>query len=93
MRTISEQKQILQDLEHLIKKMEIEIETLRNINYRYYLMHGNNVQNGLVSVPDNISFDISGDINGDVICRMIDFDKINLKSNYQIIKKELIRLS
>jgi hypothetical protein len=93
MRTISEQKQILQDLEHLINKMDAEIELLRNINYRYYLMHGNNVQNGLISVPENISFDVSGEIDGDVKCRMIDHNKINLESNYQKIKSELRRLS
>jgi len=93
MRTISEQKQILQDLEHLINKMDVEIELLRNINYRYYLMHGNNVQNGLISVPENISFDVSGEIDGDVKCRMIDHNKINLESNYQKIKSELRRLS
>jgi hypothetical protein len=93
MRTINEQKQILQDFEHLINKMDAEIELLRNINYRYYLMHGNKVQNGLISVPENISFDVSGEIDGDVQCRMIDHAKINLESNYQKIKSELRRLS
>jgi hypothetical protein len=93
MRTINEQKQILQDLEHLINKMDEELELLRNINYRYYLMYGNKVQNGLISVPENISFDVSGEIEGDVQCRMIDHFKLNLESNYQKIKSELQRLS
>jgi len=93
MRTINEQKQILQDLEYLINKMDAEIELLRNINYRYYLMHGDNVQNGLISVPENISFDVSGEIDGDVKCRIVDYNKINLESNYQKIKSELRRLS
>lgn len=93
MKTLNEQKQLLQDLEYLINKMEAEIEILRNINYRYYLMHGNKVQNGLVTVPENISFDVSGEIDGDVQCRMIDHEKINLESNYQKIKSEIRRLS
>ena len=59
MRALNEQKQLLQDLDYLLNKMEAEIELLRNINYRYYLMHGNKVQNGLITVPENISFDIS----------------------------------
>jgi len=93
MRALNEQKQLLQDLDYLLNKMEQEIELLRNINYRYYLMHGNKVQNGLITVPENISFDISGKIDGDVQCRMIDHEKINLESNYQKIKSEIRRLS
>lgn len=93
MRALNEQKQLLQDLDYLLNKMEQEIELLRNINYRYYLMHGNKVQNGLITVPENISFDVSGEIDGDVQCRMIDHEKINLESNYQKIKSEIRRLS
>lgn len=93
MRALNEQKQLLQDLEYLLNKMETEIELLRNINYRYYLMHGNKVQNGQLSVPENISFDVSGEIDGDVKCRMIDHAKINIESNYQKIKSEIRRLS
>jgi hypothetical protein len=93
MRALNEQKKLLQDLDYLLNKMEQEIELLRNINYRYYLMHGNKVQNGLIKVPENISFDVSGDIDGDVLCRMIDHEKINLESNYQKIKSEIRRLS
>ena len=93
MKALNKQKELLQDLDYLLNKMESEIELLRNINYRYYLMHGNNVQNGLLSVPENISFDVSGDIDGDVQCRLIDHDKINIESNYQQIKNKLRRLS
>ena len=93
MRALNEQKQLLQDLDFLLNKMEQEIELLRNINYRYYLMHGNKVQNGLLNVPENISFDVSGEIDGDVQCRMIDHSKMNLESNYQKIKSEICRLS
>lgn len=93
MRALNEQKQLLQDLDYLVNKMQSEIELLRNINYRYYLMHGNKVQNGLITVPENISFDVSGEIDGDVQCRMIDHEKINLESNYQKIKSEIRRLS
>lgn len=93
MKKINEQKQILQDIEYLIKNMDAEIDLLRNINYRYYLMHGSSVQNGLVHVPENMSFDISGEREGDVKCRIIDHQKINITSNYQKIKNELRRLS
>jgi hypothetical protein len=93
MKSIHEQKQTLQDLEHLINKMYVEIELLRNINYRYYLMHGNKIQNGLISVPENISFDISGEIDGDVQCRMIDHAKIDIESNYQKIKESIYKLN
>ena len=93
MKKINEQKQILQDIEYLIKNMDAEIDLLRNINYRYYLMHGNKVQNGLITVPENISFDISGKKESDVKCRIIDHDKINIQSNYQKIKSELRKLS
>ena len=34
MRALNEHKQLLQDLEYLVNKMEQEIELLRNINYR-----------------------------------------------------------
>ncbi|MFO0477629.1 MAG: hypothetical protein ACK50L_02445 [Bacteroidota bacterium] len=93
MKSINEQKQILQDMEHLINKMNAEIELLRNINYRYYLMHGDKIQNGLVSIPENISFHVSIKKDGDVQCEMIDCNKINIESNYQRIKNELRRLS
>lgn len=92
MEKINEQKQLLQDISYLLAKMEAEIELLRNINYRYYLMHGNKVQNGLITVPENISFDVSGEINGDVQCQIIDHKKINIESNYMIIKYELNKI-
>ena len=93
MRALNEHKQLLQDLEYLVNKMETEIELLRNINYRYYLMYGNKIKNGLIAVPENISFDVSGEIDGDVQCRMIEHEKINLESNYQKIKMEIRRMS
>jgi hypothetical protein len=93
MKSLDEQKQLLQDIDSLLGKMKSEIDLLRNINYRYFLMHGNKVQNGLVSVPENISFDVTGEIDGDVECRMIDHDKIRIESNYQNISRELSRLS
>jgi len=92
MRAINEQKQLLQDLDCLLNKMEQEIDILRNINYRYYLMHGNRVQNGLITVPENISFYIREDKEGDVECRIIDHDVIHIESNYQKIKREILKL-
>ena len=93
MRALNEHKQLLQDLEYLVNKMETEIELLRNINYRYYLMYGNKIKNGLIAVPENISFDVSGEIDGDVQCQIIEHEKINLESNYQKIKSEIRRMS
>lgn len=93
MRALNEQKQLLEDLDYLVNKMETEIELLRNINYRYYLRYGNSIQNGVINVPENISFDISVEIDGDAQCRMIEHEKINLESNYQKIKHEIRRIS
>jgi hypothetical protein len=56
-------------------------------------MHGDTIQNGLVSIPENISFHVSIKKDGDVQCEMIDSNKINIESNYQRIKNELRRLS
>ena len=93
MKALNEQKKLLQDIDYLVKKMEAEIELLRNINYRYYLMYGNKVKSGIITVPENISFDISGEIDVDVQCRIINHEKINLESNYQKIKREIRRMS
>ena len=92
MKKINEQKKLLQDLEHLINKMHDEIELLRNINYRYFLMHGEKIQNGKVFVPDNFSFNISLDINGDAKCTIFDHEKTKIKSHYQQIKEEINKL-
>lgn len=92
MKALHEQKKLLQDLELLINKMESEIELLRNINYRYYLHHGDLIKDGVVAVPENISFYITGDVD-EVKCLIIDHEKINIESNYQKIKSEIRRLS
>ena len=53
------QRQVLSDVERLILTMENEITLLRNIVYRYYLMHGNQLQEGSVCPPEDVSFYIS----------------------------------
>ena len=55
-------------------------------------MYGKKLKSGLLSVPDNVSFGISLDIDGDAQCEIIDYEKTNIKSNYQNIKSELSRL-
>lgn len=92
MTKINEQIKMLQDLEHLITKMHHEIELLRNINYRYYLMHGEKIQSGKVFVPDNFSFNISLDKNLDVECKVIDYGKIKIANPYQQIQEEINKL-
>jgi len=92
MKALHEQKKLLQDLELLINKMESEIELLRNINYRYYLLNGGLIKSGVVDVPESISFQIAGDVD-EVKCLIIDHEKINIESNYQKIKSEIRRLS
>jgi hypothetical protein len=93
MKAISEQKQILDDIDLLINKMESQIEMLRNINYRYYLMYGEKIQCGVVEVPDNIDFAIPIDQSFDALCRLTDYNKIGMENDYQKIKKEIQRLS
>lgn len=88
MKKLNEQKQFIEDLGNLINKMEIEIELLRNINYRYFLMHGNKIQNGVISAPKNISFNIYGGIK-DTQCKIVDHEKLGITSNYQQIKKQI----
>ena len=88
MKAISDSIELLHNLECLVKKMEVEIDLLRNINYRYYLRHGGEMQGGVVRVPKNISFGISIE-KGKVQCLLTDYEKLNVKSNYWIIKNNL----
>lgn len=91
MKKIDEQIKQLHEIQYLILKMEEEIELLRNINYRYYLMHGNNIKEGVVNVPNNISFSLSGDIT-DTKCQIIQHDKLGITSNYLIIKETINKI-
>ena len=90
------QKQIkeLYEIDSLITKMEAEIELLRNINYRYMLMHGNKIQHGEQQVPSDVSFRIFKNAVDakDVQCVLVNHTKIGLKSNYQQIKESLSEL-
>ena len=92
MKKINEQRELLQDLEHLITKMHHQIELLRNINYRYYLMYGEKIQSGKVFVPNNFSFNISLDKNLDVECKVIDHEKINIRNQYKQIQDDINKL-
>ncbi len=88
MRILNEQKQFLEDLPHLIRKMENEIELLRNINYRYFLKYGEEVKSGVIYTPENVSFDMYG-TKEEVKCRIIEHDKLGLTSDYQQIKEQI----
>jgi hypothetical protein len=89
MKTIREQKEALDELNNLISNMEVEIELLRAIVYRYYLMHGGQILDGNVKIKDNISFNIVSSSSSDARCISYDSDKIGVKSNYQEIKRLL----
>jgi len=91
MNKLREQRQTLQDLEELIRKMDKEIDLLRNIVLRYYLKHGRSVEDGEVIVPDFISFDVR-ESDGDVSCRRLDYGALALESTYQKIKKAIKEL-
>jgi hypothetical protein len=93
MKAINDQIKVLQDLAELIRNMEVEIELLRNITLRYYLHYGSQVQNGKISVPENISFSLSGDVDGSVQCKITDHNKVGMESNYNRIKNEIQSLS
>ena len=93
MKEINEQIKTLQYLAELIRQMDAEIELLRNITFRYYLHYGGQVQNGEISVPENISFSLSGDVYGSVECKITDHNKVGMESNYNRIKHKIQRLS
>ena len=86
------QRQVLSDVERLILTMENEITLLRNIVYRYYLMHGNQLQEGSVCPPEDVSFYISSNEKG-VKCEVIKHKGLGVESEYQKIKKEISGLS
>ena len=92
--TIQKQIKELYEIDYLITKMEEEIELLRNINYRYMLMHGNKIQHGEQQVPSDVSFTIFQNTFDakDVQCVLVNHTKIGLKSNYQQIKESLKEL-
>jgi hypothetical protein len=96
MKKIQEQIETLSNLENLIKSMEYEIEFLRNINYRYYLMHGIEIQGGIIEVPDNLEFGIKTENKGVQViakCEVIDCEKLNIESKHQKIKSFLKKLN
>lgn len=88
MKKLREQVQTLQDIEVLLAKMEMEIDTLRNIVYRYHLQHGSTIKNGTVKIPDNISFHLLIE-NNDVFCKPSDSKTIGMTNRYEDIKKRL----
>jgi hypothetical protein len=92
MKTIEESKYILQNLGELIFKMNNEINKLRNINYRYYLQYGEIINDGVIEVEDELDFILTKE-NELTICRLDDFKKLNLTSNYMEIKKMLKKLN
>jgi hypothetical protein len=91
MKKIKEQKQTLQDIEELIPAMQHEIDELRNIVYRYMLLHGNEIKGGIVVVPDNLYYSIAiGNVNG--ACIAINTHEIKMESDYQKLKRQIDKL-
>lgn len=92
MNKLKQQQELLQDLEFLIRLMQKEIENLRAIGYRYFLKHGKlNIKNS-IDMPDNICQHISIQKENATI-EFVDHKKINILSNYELIKKELKKLN
>lgn len=92
MKKINETKQMLNDLEDLVSKMDRELDRLRNLSYRYYLKHGSEIGEGVILVNDRLDFHLTK--NGDkVVCNVHDSADLNITSNYQIIKQMIKKLN
>ena len=92
MKKIIKSKEVLEKTERLINLMKSEIETLRNINYRYYLKYGCPIKSGFVNIEDNISFSIGINQKNRVNCNILNHDNLGLASNYQNILKKIDEL-
>ena len=92
MKKLAEQKQTLDDVSELIRNMESEINRQRYIIYRYYEMHGELVENGMLDLPDNISFGLFTTNERELKCRMLDNDKLGMESKHQRIIKGINKL-
>jgi hypothetical protein len=92
MKKIKEAQGTLQDVEYLINQMDRQIKLLRNIVYRYGLLHGEEIQGGKVDVPDSIEFYIQKE-NDVVICKAVDYKDIGMKSKQEDINKLINNLN
>lgn len=89
MNIINQQKSFIDEISNLLQDMSAEIEVLRSIAYRYHLMHGDKVNSGVLELKDNISFAITGEMNGDVKCTMVDCKELGIESRYEKIKSKM----
>lgn len=93
MKAIKLQTKQLQDIEDLIRKMEIEIDLLRNIIYRSFLENSNKIKGGVVNVPDDISFGITASNILKPVFSITNHKELGIESNYQKIKQLIQKLS
>lgn len=91
MKAINKSIEVLQDMESLIIGQQMEISMYRNVIYRYYLMHGVEIQGGIVEMPSNLSIHINS-IKDAARCNIIDNEKIGIESTHQINNNKLKKL-
>jgi hypothetical protein len=84
MKKLAQTKNNLLEIENLITVMDKEIYRLRNIVYRYNLLHGNSLQDGFVRTPDNIDFE---QLNGKL--SIIDLTESRSQSQYKYIQSKI----
>lgn len=84
----------MQDVEHLIRSMKEELDDMRYMVYRYNLMHGSGVYNGVQKLPDTVYFRFNVDDNKDCTVTMHDTKNITpMKSRYEKILSEIEKLT
>jgi hypothetical protein len=93
MKKIQEYKKGLEDIEQIINMLASEVDLLRNITYRYYLMHGNEIQDGSIHCPFNITFTISNNQKNGATCEMHDSKHTNLPNNFDRLQKLINNLN
>jgi hypothetical protein len=92
MKALHEQKQVLEEIDTLISMMGQQIGILRSLVYSYSLKYGEEIQDGLIFMTDNIDFGISKK-NGKLICEVYDSEQTHIKASYQKIKETISHLS
>lgn len=84
MKALKQQKEVLDIASEIIERESEEIYRLRAIVKRYYLMHGNTVFSGTISLEDKEDFRLSFD--GETVS-LIDSSKLQVKSQFQKIQE------
>jgi len=91
MKKLRESVNTLKEVEELLGMMSQEIYTLRNIVARYHLKYGEDIKDGVLEVPDTISFDIKSDDDG-CYCVVHDYENLRITSNYKRILTKIDKL-